>query len=108
MNMEFGLSAVGPCHCLSGRVFAGSVHAETRFAKGYQILYATPDVVPLRISVVDIDLTVVRIECYGRIVNQLDEGLTGALVVEGRGIEFLSAGMSIGAESAPDSPSPVA
>ncbi len=96
MSTEFGIITVGPDYCISGRVFAGLVRRGTRFVCGYQIQHTTPDVAPIRTPVAELDLKIVRIECYGRDVDQLDEGLTGNLIVEGRGIELLSSGMSIG------------
>ena len=101
VSPEFGIIVIGPGNRLAGRVYAGIVRRGMQFLHAYRILPTTPGVVPLRILVAEIDLTVVRIEYFRRDVDQLDESLTGLLEVEGRGMELLSVDMSIGAGRLP-------
>lgn len=109
MNIEFGLhriDVVGADQAsLIGRVFAGVVECGTRFTQACRIQPSIDGGAPVRLPVADIDLVVRRINCYGRDVPALDEGLTGLIEVTGSGLSLFSPEMSlIAIPPTPDSP----
>lgn len=99
MSGEFGIYELRPITLqkaeLLGRVFSGCIRLGDRFVQANNLEFVSPDIKPVRNPVGGINLKVLRLLTYGRDVNLLEEGLTGAIFVEGRGIELLSPDISI-------------
>lgn len=99
MNSEFGIYEVRALPLrqaeLLGRVFLGCIRLGDQFVQANKLEYMSPDVKPIRKPIGSINLKVLRLFAYGREVDLLEEGLTGAVFVEGHGVELLSSEISI-------------
>lgn len=66
-----------------------------RFLIDCEVTVSNPEVTPERRFFAGLDLKTTRIEADGQFLDELDEGLTGAITVSGRGVAILKPRMSI-------------
>ncbi|RYD20174.1 MAG: hypothetical protein EOP88_16075 [Verrucomicrobiaceae bacterium] len=104
MSAEFGVHSVDQTgeseFAITGRVFSGTIDRQTCFSALLEYGFVSPEVATTGKVVGDISAKVVKISCYHREVDCLEEGLTGVLIVTGSGIDQVSPGLGIATDGA--------
>lgn len=99
--IEFGIHSVESVYQqkihITGRVFHGIVKIGTCFTQAFELEHTAPEFIPKRNKTAELHLTVESVQAYGIDLDNLDEGLTGLLILSGYGIEHLHSGVSIAA-----------
>lgn len=97
IEVEFGIAAIekadAKCVVLVGRCYRGPIRVGDVFASASRLIAAPLGESPRRSSSIETALTLVKIEAYGSSLNELDEGVTARIVLQGRGVAVLSAEM---------------
>src|SRR4051794_31526440 len=93
MSFEFGIHEIHRVidleALITGRCFQGPIRIGMRFLTACEVIVSNPEVTPERRFFTEVDLKITRIEAYGQFPDELDEGLTGAITVSGRGVAIL-------------------